>query len=73
MRHRGWIGLAGVVALLATARPAVPEILAQALPVKYNLTVTSDIRIQNIGNYNDAVGGGTTNYTNTLTYTVVAQ
>lgn len=36
-------------------------------------TVTTDIRIQNIFNYDDAVGGGTTNYTNTLTYTVVAQ
>jgi hypothetical protein len=36
-------------------------------------TVTTDIRVQNLFNYPDAVGGGTTNYTNTLTYTVVAQ
>jgi len=36
-------------------------------------TVTSDVRVQNLFNYNDAVGGGTTNYSNTLTYTVVAQ
>ena len=38
-----------------------------------NLTVTTDIKIQNIINYNDAAGGGATNYTNTLTYTVVTQ
>ncbi len=36
-------------------------------------TVTTDIRIQNLMNYDDAMGGGTTNYVNTLTYTVVAQ
>jgi hypothetical protein len=34
--------------------------------------VTTDIRIQNINAY-DAPAVGTTNYTNTLTYTVVAQ
>ncbi len=37
------------------------------------LTVTTDIRVQNLFGYNDANGGGTTNYTNTLTYTVVTQ
>ena len=37
------------------------------------LTVTTDVRVQNLINYNDASGGGTTDYTNTLTYTVVAQ
>ena len=37
------------------------------------VTVTTDIRIQNIGAYDDAAGGGTTDYTNTLTYTVIAQ
>lgn len=37
------------------------------------LTVTTDVRVQNLINYNDAVGGGTTDYTNTLTYTVVSQ
>ena len=36
-------------------------------------TVTTDVRVQNLFNYNDAVGGGTTSYSNTLTYTVVAQ
>ena len=36
-------------------------------------TVTSDIRIQNLINYPDAGSAGTTNYTNTLTYTVVVQ
>lgn len=35
-------------------------------------TVTTDLRIQNLNNYPDAVGGSTTNYTNTLTYTVVS-
>jgi hypothetical protein len=37
------------------------------------LTVTTDVRVQNLINYNDATTAGTTNYTNTLTYTVVAQ
>ncbi len=36
------------------------------------LTVTTDIRIQNLANYSDVAGGGTTNYTNTLAYSVVA-
>jgi len=36
------------------------------------LTVTTDLQIQNIGNYDDPTGGSTTNYTNTLTYTVVS-
>jgi hypothetical protein len=36
------------------------------------LTVTTDIRIRNLGNYEDAAGGGRTNYTNTLAYTVIA-
>ncbi|TMQ73298.1 MAG: hypothetical protein E6K80_00545 [Candidatus Eisenbacteria bacterium] len=37
------------------------------------LTVTTDLRVQNLFTYNDANGGGSTNYTNTLTYTVVVQ
>jgi hypothetical protein len=37
------------------------------------LTVTTDVKVQNLINYNDASGGGATNYTNTITYTVVAQ
>jgi hypothetical protein len=37
------------------------------------LDVSTDVRVQNLLNYDDAAGGGTTNYTNTLTYTVVAQ
>jgi hypothetical protein len=36
-------------------------------------TVTTDIRINNLINYNDGAGPGVTNYTNTLTYTVVTQ
>lgn len=36
-------------------------------------TVTTDIQIQNLINYDAAVGAGTTDYTNTLTYTVAAQ
>lgn len=35
-------------------------------------TVTTDLKIQNLSSYPDAVGGSTTNYTNTLTYTVVS-
>lgn len=36
-------------------------------------TVTTDVRVQSLINYDDAISAGTTNYTNTLTYTVVAQ
>lgn len=36
-------------------------------------TVTTDVRIQNLINYDDGAGPGVTNYTNTLTYTVVTQ
>ena len=36
-------------------------------------TVSSDIHINNLINYPDAASAGTTNYTNTLTYTVVVQ
>jgi hypothetical protein len=35
--------------------------------------VTTDVRVQNLINYDDTIAAGTTNYTNTLTYTVVAQ
>lgn len=38
-----------------------------------NLTVTTDVKVQNLNSYDDAAGGGATNYTNTLTYTVVTQ
>lgn len=37
------------------------------------LTVTTDIRVQNLFNYDDGNGAGTTPYTNTLTYSVVTQ
>ena len=37
------------------------------------LTVTTDIRIQNLFAYPDPIGAGTTSYTDNLTYTVVAQ
>ncbi len=36
-------------------------------------TVTTDVMVQNLINYDDSVTPGPTNYTNTLTYTVVAQ
>ena len=36
-------------------------------------TVDTDIRIQDLWTYPDAGGGGTTTYTNTLTYTVAVQ
>ena len=36
-------------------------------------TVTTDVRVQNLINYDDAITAGTTNYTTTLTDTVVAQ
>ena len=55
MRLGVWISLMWTVALAATVRPACAEILAQALPVKYNLTVTPgqplsrDIAIRNLG------------------------
>jgi hypothetical protein len=35
--------------------------------------VTTDIRVQTLFSYPDAIGAGTTNYTDNLTYTVVAQ
>jgi hypothetical protein len=37
------------------------------------LNVTTDVRVQNLGNYDDAAAAGTTAYTNTLTYTVITQ
>lgn len=37
------------------------------------LTVSTDIRIQNLTAYADALGAGTTNYTDNLSYTVVTQ
>ncbi len=37
------------------------------------LQVNTDIRVQNLFAYPDAIGPGTTNYTDNLTYTVVAQ
>jgi hypothetical protein len=37
------------------------------------ITVTTDVRVQNLMNYNDAAAAGATNYTNTITYTVLSQ
>jgi hypothetical protein len=37
------------------------------------VTVTTDLRVQNLFAYEDGNGAGTTSYTNTLTYTVVTQ
>ena len=36
-------------------------------------TVTTDVRVQNLIGYDDSASPGVTNYTNTLTYTVVTQ
>jgi hypothetical protein len=36
-------------------------------------TVTTDVRVQNLFGYDDGAGPGVTNYTNTLTYTVITQ
>ncbi len=36
-------------------------------------TVTTDVRVQNLMNYDDAASPGVTNYTNTLTYSIVLQ
>ncbi len=38
-----------------------------------NQDVDTDVRVQGLWSYSDAAGGGTTDYTNTLTYTVVDQ
>ena len=37
------------------------------------LVITTDIRVDNLFNYEDGIGAGTTDYTNTLTYSVIAQ
>ena len=37
------------------------------------IEVDTDLRVQNLFAYPDAIGPGTTNYTDNLTYTVVAQ
>lgn len=37
------------------------------------LAVTTDVRIQNLMNYDDSSAPGVTNYTNTLTYSIVVQ
>ena len=37
------------------------------------LAVTTDVRIQNLMNYDDPSAPGVTDYTNTLTYTIVVQ
>ena len=37
------------------------------------LTVTTDVRVQNLFAYPDPIGAGTTSYTDNLTYLVVAQ
>jgi hypothetical protein len=36
-------------------------------------TIQTDVRVNNLWSYSDAGGGGTTSYTNTLTYTVAVQ
>ncbi len=52
---RRWLSLAWTVAVLAAVRPAFGEILAQAVPAKYNLTakpgapMSRDVAIRNLG------------------------
>ena len=41
--------LLGAAAMMAAARPAFPEVLAQVVPAKYNLTVS--VNFQNIFNH----------------------
>jgi hypothetical protein len=56
-----------------TAIGAADQNLWSSLGSIHNwLEVDTDIKIQNISSYDDPSGGGPTNYTNTLTYTVVS-
>jgi hypothetical protein len=67
-------GLLGFRRGTYTALPTT-DLLMWSTIVRLNgwQTITTDVRVQNLINYNDAAGAGTTNYTNTLTYTVIAQ
>jgi hypothetical protein len=67
-------GGAGTSITSYTAMTAADQTLWTTTTVQPGwLTVTTDVMIQNLFNYSDAIGAGTTDYTNTLTYTVVAQ
>jgi len=67
-------GAGGSTIAAYTAITAVNQNLWTTGAVQHTwATVTTDVRVQNLINYNDASGGGATNYTNTLTYTVVSQ
>lgn len=67
-------GTGGTTIASYTAITAVDQTLwTSAVSQSTWQTVTTDVRVQNLMAYSDALGGGTTNYTNTLTYTVVAQ
>lgn len=80
------IALSDLLVRTATASPSGGPTLASYSPISATdqllwsigvaqhpwLTVTTDVRIQNLINY-DAPASGTTGYSNTLTYTVLVQ
>jgi len=64
-------GGAGISQAAYTAMGAADQTLWSTTAVQHTWqTVTTDIRVQNLINY-DAPAVGTTNYTNTLTYSVI--
>jgi hypothetical protein len=66
-------GTGGTTIAAYTAIKATDQNLwSSGVPVHGWSQVNMDVRIQNIGNYDDPLGAGTTTYTNTLTYTVVS-
>jgi hypothetical protein len=66
-------GLGGVSMSTYTPISAVDQQLwRSAIHLPGPQRVVTDVRVQNLINYNDAPGGAATNYTNTLTYTVIA-
>jgi hypothetical protein len=72
--HRDAPGTGGSSLAAYTAITAANQNLWTTGAVQHTfLVVSTDVRVQNLINYNDAASAGTTNYTNTLTYTVVAQ
>ena len=66
-------GTGGTTMAAYTAITAADQNLWSSTVAVHGWTqVNTDVRIQNITNYDDPLGGGTTLYTNTLTYTVVS-
>jgi len=81
------IALADLLVRTATASPSGGPTMSSYTPITATnqtlwttgaaqhpwATVTTDVRVQNLFNYDAAVLAGTASYTNTLTYTVVTQ